>query len=121
MTPVSIVITSYNRDRYLEAAIASVLSQTYPHFELVVWDDGSTDDSVAIAHSYAEQDARVRVVAAEHQGFVPSLSQAVATTQHPYLGWVDSDDKLAPTTLAETVAVLDAQPQGEWSIRSIRR
>lgn len=59
MTPVSIVITSCNRSRYLGEAIKSVLSQTYPRFELVVWDDGSSDDSVAVAESYAQWDAGV--------------------------------------------------------------
>lgn len=112
MTPVDLVITSYNRDRYLAAAIQSVLAQTYPHFELLIWDDGSTDRSVAIAQAYAQQDPRIRVIAAQHQGLSMSLSQAIAsTTHHPYLGWVDSDDQLAPTALAETVAILDAQPQ----------
>ena len=112
MTPVSIVITNYNRDRYLAEAIKSVLSQTYPHFELLIWDDGSTDDSVKIAQSYAKQDSRIRVIAANHQGLSSSLSQAIAATpNHPYLCWVDSDDMIAPTALAETVAILDAQPQ----------
>lgn len=111
VTPVSIVMTNYNRDRYLAEAIASVLSQTYPHFDLLIWDDGSTDNSVAIAREYEQQDERVRVIAAAHQGFVPSLKQAFAQTQGMYVGSVDSDDKLAPTALAETVAVLDAKPQ----------
>jgi len=110
--PVSLVITSYNRDRYLATAIASVLSQTYIHFELLVWDDGSTDDSVKVAQSYAQQDSRVRVVAAAHQGLSTSLKSAIAASSpHPYLGWVDSDDALAPTALAETVAVLSQQPE----------
>ena len=43
MTPISIVMTVYNRERYLKAAIESVLAQTYPNFELIIWDDGSTD------------------------------------------------------------------------------
>lgn len=111
MTPVSIVITNYNRDRYLGEAIASVLAQTYADFELLIWDDGSTDESLAIAREYEQQDERVHVIAAAHQGFVPSLKQAFAQTQGVYIGSVDSDDKLAPTALAETVAVLDARPQ----------
>ncbi|MFM5981848.1 MAG: CHAT domain-containing protein [Sphaerospermopsis kisseleviana] len=111
MSPlVSIVIVNYNRENYLGAAIASVLQQTWTDFELLVWDDGSTDGSVAIAQKYAHQDQRVRVVAAAHQGSVKAHKAVIAQTRGTYLGWVDSDDILAPTALAETVPILNHQP-----------
>jgi len=109
-TPISLVITTYNRERYLGAAIDSILAQTWGDFEVIVWDDGSTDGSVAIAQDYAKRDPRVRVIAAEHQGRVVSLKSAIAKTTGSYIGWVDSDDLLAPTALAETAAILDTQP-----------
>jgi filamentous hemagglutinin family protein len=77
---------------------------------LLVWDDGSTDCSVEIAQHYARQDARVRVVAAQHQGRVRALKDAIAHTTGTYIGFVDSDDILAPTALEETAAILDAHP-----------
>ncbi|MDX2232686.1 MAG: CHAT domain-containing protein [Leptolyngbyaceae cyanobacterium bins.349] len=107
---VSLIITTYNREAFLGTAIASVLQQTFPHFELLVWDDGSTDNSVALARTFAQQDARVRVIAAAHQGRVRALAAAIAQTQGTYLGWVDSDDWLAPTALEATVRVLNAHP-----------
>jgi glycosyltransferase involved in cell wall biosynthesis len=107
---VSLVITVYNRERYLPATIESILSQTHPDFELLIWDDGSIDNSVAIAQHYAEQDSRLRIVAAPHQGRAPALKAAVATTTGTYLGFVDSDDLLAETALQDTVAILDQQP-----------
>jgi filamentous hemagglutinin family protein len=110
LVPISLVITVYNRERYLGAAIESVLAQTRGDWELLVWDDGSTDCSVEIAQHYARQDARVRVVAAQHQGRVPALKDAIAHTKGTYIGFVDSDDILAPTALEETAAVLDAHP-----------
>ncbi|MFP4104117.1 glycosyltransferase family 2 protein, partial [Coleofasciculus sp.] len=109
-TAISLVITTYNRERYLGAAIDSILAQTWGDFEVIVWDDGSTDGSVAIAQDYAKRDPRVRVIAAEHQGRGISLKCAIAQTTGSYIGWVDSDDRLAPTALAETVAILDTQP-----------
>lgn len=109
-TPISVVITVYNREQYLAAAIESVLAQSYQHFELLIWDDGSTDRSAAIAQTYAHRDQRIRVISAPHTGLVLARKAAVAATTAPYLGWVDSDDWLAPTALAETAAVLDAQP-----------
>ncbi len=109
--PISIVITTYNRESYLSRAIESVLSQTRQDFELLIWDDGSTDSSIAIATSYAKRDSRVRVVAATHQGRVFSLQKAIAETSGAYIGWVDSDDLLSPTALKETAALLDAHPE----------
>jgi glycosyltransferase involved in cell wall biosynthesis len=111
MTPISIVMTVYNRERYLKAAIESVLAQTYPNFELIIWDDGSTDNSLNIARSYAKHDSRIKALAAEHRGVGYSLMAAIRETAFPYFGCVDSDDLLAPKALAETVPILDANPQ----------
>ncbi|HEY9608847.1 glycosyltransferase, partial [Allocoleopsis sp.] len=108
---ISIVITTYNGERYLGAAIESVLSQTRGDFELLIWDDGSTDDSVRIAQTYAKQDSRVRVVAAVHQGRVQALKGAIAQTTGTYIGWIDQDDLLAAAALQETTAILDTNPE----------
>ena len=112
MTPptISLVIPSYNRERFVAAAVQSVLAQSRTDFELIVWDDGSTDGTVAAARAAAGEDPRVRVVAAEHRGIAPSLNAAIRQTSGQYVGWVDSDDALAPAALAETAAVLNASP-----------
>ncbi|MDZ8239524.1 MAG: glycosyltransferase [Nostoc sp. ChiQUE01a] len=108
---VSIIMPVYNRDRYLEVAISSVLSQTYRDFELLIWDDGSTDRSLDIANHYAQQDARVRVIAAAHQGAAHALKGAYAAAQGIYLGQVDSDDALDFRALELTVPVLNSHPE----------
>jgi glycosyltransferase involved in cell wall biosynthesis len=108
---ISLLIANYNRARFLASAIESVLSQTRPDFELLIWDDGSTDHSLDIAQGYAHQDSRVRVVAAAHHGVAAARQAAVAQLSGAYLGWVDSDDVLAPTALEETAAILDAHPE----------
>jgi glycosyltransferase involved in cell wall biosynthesis len=107
---ISPVITVYNRERYLSAAIDSILKQTRKDWELLIWDDGSTDKSVEIARSYAKLDDRIKVVAAKHMGRGQALCDAIANTTGKYLGIVDSDDLLAPEALWETAAVLDSQP-----------
>ncbi|MFN6485382.1 MULTISPECIES: CHAT domain-containing protein [unclassified Nostoc] len=112
MSPlISIVIVNYNRESYLQEAIASVLAQTWQDFELLIWDDGSTDGSVAIANNYAQQDGRVRVVQAHHQGVAAACKAAIAQTSGRYIGIVDSDDILAPTALAQTATVLNRHPE----------
>lgn len=108
---ISIIITAYNRERYLPKAIESVLAQTRRDFELLIWDDGSTDRSVEIAHDYAKLDSRVRVVAAEHLGQGHALKAAIAQTNGTYIGQVDSDDFLVATALEETAAILDTHPE----------
>jgi glycosyltransferase involved in cell wall biosynthesis len=108
---VSIVITVYNRENYLAAAIKSVLAQTWSDFELLIWDDGSTDGSVEIANEYAQQDQRIRVIAAKHTGIAPAIHGAVAATTGDYIGWVDSDDILAPTALEQTISILNNHPK----------
>lgn len=107
---ISLSIPIYNRAPYLPPLIASILAQTYSHFELILWDDRSTDHSLEIAQHHATLDPRIRVVAAPHQGYTPSLQSAFSIASGTYLGWVDSDDLLAPTALAETVHILDTHP-----------
>ncbi|MEA5602555.1 CHAT domain-containing protein [Nostoc sp. UHCC 0252] len=112
MSPlISIVIVNYNRESYLGVAIASVLAQTWQDLELLIWDDGSTDGSVAIAHAYAQQDGRVRVIEAHHQGCTAALKAAINVTKGTYFGIVDSDDILASTALAKTAKVLSSYPE----------
>lgn len=107
---VSLIMTVFNREKYLGAAIESVLSQTYTNFELIIWDDGSSDRSLNIATDYAKQDSRIRLIAGDHQGRVLSLKQAHDMATGIYVGWIDSDDLLAPTALTATVALLDMYP-----------
>ncbi|MGB3651370.1 MAG: glycosyltransferase [Rivularia sp. (in: cyanobacteria)] len=104
---ISIVIPVYNREDYLKIAIESVLRQTFTDFELIIWDNGSTDRSVEIASQYAEQDKRIKVIAARHQGMTLALKSAFAICSGNYLGWLDSDDILAPSALTETANFLD--------------
>jgi glycosyltransferase involved in cell wall biosynthesis len=91
---ITLILTTHNREKYLGKAIESILSQTYPHFEVILWDDGSTDTSLAIAQHYATQDPRIRLFPSPHQGRALSLQVAHAHAKGDYLGWVGSDDLL---------------------------
>ena len=100
----------HNAEHFVEAAIKSILKQSSSNFELVVWDDGSTDSSLKIALSFAQNDPRVKVFTAHHQGVAASVNAAIAQSTGTYLGIVDSDDLLAPTALSETQSLLEAHP-----------
>jgi glycosyltransferase involved in cell wall biosynthesis len=111
MSPlISLITTVYNRQHYLQAAIHSVLAQTHSNFELLIWDDGSNDESLPIAQRFAQQDSRIKVFAAPHQGRALALQAAHEQATGDYLGWVDSDDLLAATALAETATILETHP-----------
>jgi glycosyltransferase involved in cell wall biosynthesis len=111
LVKVSLIILTYNVPRYIAEAVESVLAQTYRDFELILWDDGSTDPAVLpILRDFEKRDPRVRVIVGEHAGEQVARQQAIEQSTGEYLGWVDSDDRLAPAALEKTVALLDARP-----------
>jgi glycosyltransferase involved in cell wall biosynthesis len=105
---ISLILTTHNRAPYLPIALTSILTQTYPHFELILWDDGSTDDSIPLLQTYT--DPRIRLLTAPHQGRTASLIAAHVHATGDYIGWVDSDDRLSPTAIAATAALLNHHP-----------
>jgi len=108
---VSLVMTVYNMDRYLERSLESAIAQTFEDWELIVWDDGSTDQSAAIAKRYAVRDERIRFYqGSENIGQGKALERAHALTKGEFVGWLDADDWLAPTAVQETVECLQQNP-----------
>ncbi|HIE53858.1 MAG TPA: glycosyltransferase [Chromatiaceae bacterium] len=108
MTPkVSVIVRTFNREKYIRSTIESILAQTFEDFDLLVWDDGSSDKTVRIVCEYAKKDPRIRITPMHHQGPAKSLKTAISQTFSPYICWVDSDDLLLPTALEQTVAVLE--------------
>lgn len=94
---VSVLMTAYNREKYIGIAIESVLKSTFRNFELIIVDDGSTDDTVNIARRYAEQDARIRLFINEvNLGDYPNRNKAASYARGKYLKYVDSDDYIYP-------------------------
>ena len=107
---VSVIMPLYNRERYVAAAVKSVLAQSLHDFELIICDDGSTDSSLAVAREAAGDDPRVRVVAMEHAGLAHTLKRAHERVTTPFIGWLDSDDMLAPQALERTYQLLLRHP-----------
>jgi glycosyltransferase involved in cell wall biosynthesis len=89
---ISIVIPTYNRGLLLQKAVASVLAQTYKYWELIVADDGSTDDTSEMIHSL--QDSRIHLLALSHSGNIASLRNAGAkASSGEWIAFLDSDDE----------------------------
>lgn len=92
---VSVLVSSYNYARYLPGALDSVLAQSWPHFELIVVDDGSTDHSLAIARAAALRDRRVRVLThadGGNHGLVATMQLGIARCRGDYVAFLESDD-----------------------------
>jgi glycosyltransferase involved in cell wall biosynthesis len=97
---ISVLIPSYNHGRFLEQTIGSVLSQTCEDFELLILDDGSTDNSWAIIERFAAVDARVRAWQQPNAGLVSTLNRLLDAAQGEFIAQIDSDDMWLPQRLA---------------------
>ena len=97
---ISIVIANYNYERYVEAAIQSVLSQDYPHRELIIVDDGSTDGSRAILRQYESQ---AKIVRKDNGGQASAFNAGFRHCGGDLVYFLDADDMLAPGTLRKVV------------------
>ncbi|MDO4331701.1 MAG: glycosyltransferase family 2 protein [Eubacteriales bacterium] len=93
---VSIIVPVYNAEKYLNRCVDSILSQDYPHFELLLMNDGSTDSSGGICDAYAQKDARVRVVHKENTGVSDTRNRALDLARGEYIQFLDSDDWIVP-------------------------
>lgn len=107
---VSVLMTAYNAARFVQDAIESVLDQTYPDFEILVVDDGSTDETWAIIDALSQRDARIRAFRQRNEGFAAGMNACLRRARGRYLAILDSDDLMLPERLAMQVAYLDAHP-----------
>ncbi|MEI6560768.1 MAG: glycosyltransferase family 2 protein [Verrucomicrobiota bacterium] len=101
---ISILIPAHNASKWIAETIQSALSQTWTRKEIIVVDDGSTDDTLAIARRFASPD--IRVVSQHKQGASAARNTAFAHSQGDYIQWLDADDVLAPDKIARQIQAL---------------
>jgi glycosyltransferase involved in cell wall biosynthesis len=104
---VSVVVPTYNRAGVLAETLDSILAQTYPHLEVIVVDDGSTDDTQAAVAPYRD---RIIYIRQENQGLAAARNAGFVRSSGDYVAWLDSDDLWNPDKIALQVAVLDRRP-----------
>ena len=100
---VSVIIPAFNAEKYVTAAVDSVLAQTYPALECIVVDDGSTDRTVEIVMAYGE---RVRYVHQPNAGRSAARNRGISAATGEYVNFLDADDYLAPEKIEQQVAFL---------------
>lgn len=108
---ISVIMSVYNAEKYLAEAMDSILSQTYPDFELIVINDKATDRSDEILEGYARKDSRVIVLKNEQNiGLTKSLNRGLAIAKGEYIARMDADDICVPERFEKQVAFLNAHP-----------
>jgi len=105
---VSVVTPTYNRSRLLRLAIESVLAQTYPAIEIIVVDDGSSDDTPAVAESFA---GRITYIRQTNQGGAAARNAGLKLARGAYINVLDDDDLMLPTKIERQVEVLEQRPE----------
>ena len=102
---ISEIVPVYNADKYLEKCIDSILGQTYKNMEIILVDDGSTDNSPLILDEYAAKDCRIRVIHKPNGGAVSARNAGLQIARGEYVGFVDSDDWIEPDYLEKMVKI----------------
>jgi hypothetical protein len=98
---ISIIIPVFNAEKYLPKTIELILDQSYCNFELLLIDDGSTDNSYGICNRYAETDKRVRVIHQNNMGASSARNKGIEEAQYDLLTFIDSDDEIDRNYLQE--------------------
>ncbi|MCU1385823.1 MAG: glycosyl transferase family 2 [Acidobacteria bacterium] len=120
MPLVSVIMPAFNAERYLGAAVASVLRQTFADLELLIIDDGSSDGTAAVANGFAARDPRVRLLQQANAGPGPARNTGFRAAAGQLFAFLDSDDEWDDTFLAEQVAVLEARPEIDVLVANAR-
>lgn len=109
MELVSVILPVYNGEKYLKECIDSILASTYSNLEIILVDDGSTDQSGSICDEYAQKDERIKVIHQENKGLVAARNCGLAFSHGTYIAFVDADDLISPVFYEEMVAAVEAE------------
>ena len=100
---VSIITPSYNSSRFIEETIASVQAQTYSHWEMLITDDGSTDNSFEIIKKICKKDSRIKLFSIKNAGPAVARNNSIKHAKGKYLAFLDSDDLWMPEFLSTSI------------------
>lgn len=116
---VSILITAFNREFYIAEAIESALQSTYTHFEVIIVDDCSTDNTFKIASSFLKKDKRVKVFRNNHNlGQFGNRNKAIHLANGNYIKFLDSDDKIMPNGLEMMISGMLSYPNAGIGVQA---
>lgn len=114
---VSVIINNYNYAQFLEEAIASALAQTYTNLEIILVDDGSTDNSPEIIARYGD---RIKPIFKKNGGQASAFNVGFAASQGDIVCFLDSDDTFVPEKVAEIVSIFATHTDVEWCFHAVK-
>lgn len=106
----SVIVPLYNKEPYIEKALGSVLSQTFKDYEIIVVNDGSTDDSLSVAQGVLEGVGNVRIINQQNSGVSTARNNGIAAANGDYICFLDADDWWEPTFLEEMDGLIKKYP-----------
>jgi glycosyltransferase involved in cell wall biosynthesis len=116
---VSVIIANYNYDRYINETLESVLNQTYQNFEIIVCDDGSTDNSCDVIAKYVHHDSRIKLISKQNGGVASALNAAYQKSKGQIICLLDADDLWMDRKLEKVVEAFKSDPQYGFVIHNV--
>lgn len=104
---VSVIVPVYNVEKYLRQCLDSIVSQTYENLEIILVDDGSTDNSLAICHEYENRDSRIFVIHQKNRGAYKARKAAIERATGKYVAFIDGDDWIAMDMYYDLVEIME--------------
>ena len=118
---ISVIIPCYNVAMFFNRCIDSILEQTYTHLEILLIDDGSTDNTSELCDAYALQDKRIIVIHQQNKGLPATRKEGIAKAKGNYCFFIDADDTIEPNTLEYLMSVALQYPQSEAIVTGYQR
>lgn len=106
---ISVIIPVYNPGKYLYRCLDSIIGQTYQNLEIILVDDGSTDDSLQVCREYAEKDGRIKVFSQKNAGVSAARNKGIEEASGDFFSFIDSDDYLEPDMYETLIEVFDRE------------
>lgn len=103
---VSIIIPAYNAEKYIAETIDSVLAQTYSNWELIIVNDGSTDNTLSVIENYSRNDKRISFISKQNTGVSDTRNTGIAKAKGEYIALLDADDVWLPKNLEKKIILL---------------
>ena len=106
---VSVIVPVYNVQAYLDRCVQSIVDQTYSNLEILLIDDGSTDESYRLMQNWAEKDKRIHLLQKTNGGLSDARNFGIQRAQGEYLAFIDSDDFIRPAMIEKMLAAMVEQ------------
>ncbi|MBQ3474267.1 glycosyltransferase family 2 protein [Candidatus Saccharibacteria bacterium] len=118
---ISVIVPIYNTEKYLSNCLDSILNQTYKNLEIILIDDGSTDNSGKIADNYAKKDQRIKVIHQKNAGQSSARNSGIKKATGEYLSFIDSDDEIKPNFMEKLLTPYTENPETSLVVCGILR